>query len=102
MTLLSNLGITEIFCNFKLLLERKTDKDIPESSRLEFLEKFLTNNFGLSDAEDSTFRTLLPFLRTLLAFHQKPREQNFWDLIDSFVYYHMQVWLLQEPFCGNY
>ena len=29
-------------------------KEIPESSRLEFLEKFLANNFALADAEDST------------------------------------------------
>ena len=31
----------------------KTGKEIPESSRSEFLEKFLANNFALSDAEDS-------------------------------------------------
>ena len=29
-------------------------KEIPESSRLEFLEKFLANNFALADAENST------------------------------------------------
>ena len=40
----------EIFCNFRLVLEGKTDKEIPESSRLEFLENFLANNFALSDA----------------------------------------------------
>ena len=31
----------EILCSFKLVLEGKTGKEIPESSRLEFLEKFL-------------------------------------------------------------
>ena len=30
------------------------DKEIPESSRLESLEKLLANNFALSDAEDNT------------------------------------------------
>ena len=29
-------------------------KEIPESPRLEFLEKFLVNNDALSDAEDKT------------------------------------------------
>ena len=54
MTFLTILGVTEIICNFKLVLEGKTGKEIPESSRLEFLEKFLANNFALSDAEDNT------------------------------------------------
>ena len=44
----------EILCSFKLVLEGKTCKEIPESSRFEFLEKFLANNFALSDAEDNT------------------------------------------------
>ena len=48
------LGVTEIFCSFRLVLEAKTGKDTPESSRLEFLEKLLANNFALSDAEDNT------------------------------------------------
>ena len=41
-------------CNLRLVLEEKTAKAIPESSRLEFLEKFSVNNFALSDAEDNT------------------------------------------------
>ena len=55
MTFLINLGVTEILCYFRLVLEGKTgNKEIPESSRLEFLEKFLTNNFTLSDVGDNT------------------------------------------------
>ena len=38
--------------NFRLALEGKTGKEIPESSRLELLGKFLTNNFALSNPED--------------------------------------------------
>ena len=30
-------------------------KEIPESSRLDFLEKFIANNFALSDAVDNTY-----------------------------------------------
>ena len=40
MAFLTNLGVTEILCGFRLVLEGKTGKEIPESSRLEFLEKF--------------------------------------------------------------
>ena len=78
MTFLTILGVTEILCSFKLVLEGKTGKEIPESSKLEFLEKFSANNFALSDAEGSTSGLLnrggiadLPLLRTLLAIHQK-------------------------------
>ena len=48
------MGVTEILCSFKLVLEGKTGKETPESSRLEFKEKFSVNNFALSDAEDNT------------------------------------------------
>ena len=65
---------------------------MPESSRFEFLEKFLANNFALSDAEDNTSGPLnrgdiadLPLLRTLLAIHQKFQEPSFWEVMDSFV-----------------
>ena len=78
MTFLTILGVTEILCSFKLVLEGKTGKEIPESSRLEFLEKFSANNFTLSDAENNTSRLLntggltdLPLFRILLAIYQK-------------------------------
>ena len=92
MTFLNILGVTEILCIFRLVLEGKTGKEIPKSSRLEFLEKFSANNFALSDAEDNTSGPLnrggiadLPLLRTLLAIHQKSREPSFWEVMDSFV-----------------
>ena len=76
MIFLTILGVTEI-CSFRLVLEGKTGKEIPESSRLEFLEKFSANNFALSDAEGSTSGLLnrggiadLPLLRTPLAISQ--------------------------------
>ena len=46
MTFLTIFGVTEILCSFRLVLEGKTGKGIPESSRLEFLEKFSANNFA--------------------------------------------------------
>ena len=92
MTSLTMLGDTEILCSFKLVLEGKTGKYIPESSRLEFLEQFSANIFALSDAEDNTSWPLnrggiadLPLLKTLLATHQKSRESSFWEVMDSFV-----------------
>ena len=82
----------EILCSFRLVLERKTGKETPESSRLEFLERFLADTFALSDAEDNTSGPLnrggiadLPLLRTLLAICQKPQEPSFWEVMDSFV-----------------
>ena len=48
------MGVTELLCSFRLILERNTGKEIPESSRLEILEKFSANNFALLDAEDNT------------------------------------------------
>ena len=57
---------------FQISSRRQTGKQIPQSSRLEFLEKFSGKNFALSDAEDNTSGPLnrggiadLPFLRTL-------------------------------------
>ena len=69
-----------------------TGLEIPESSRLEFLEKFSGNIFALSDAEDNTSRPLnrgtiadLTLLRTLLAIHKNSKEPSFWEVMDSFV-----------------
>ena len=92
MTFLTILGVMDILCSFRLVLEGKTGKEIQESSRFEFLEKFLSNNFALSDAEDNTSGPLnrggiadLPLLRTLLAILQKSRKLSFWEVMDSFV-----------------
>ena len=93
MTFLAILRVTKILCSFKLVLEDKTSKEISESSRLEFLEKFSANNFALSDAEDNTTAMLnrggsadLPSFRTLLAIHQKFQEPSFWDVMDFLFY----------------
>ena len=109
MTFLITLGVTEI-CSFRLVLEGKTGKEKPESSRSEFLGKFSGNNFALSDAKDNTLRPLnrggiadLPLLRTLLAICQRSREPSFWEVMDSFVLLaYMPVWQLQKPFCNDY
>ena len=86
------MGVKEILCSFKLVLEGKPGKETSESSRLEFKEKFSANNFPLSDAEDNTSGPLnrggtadLPLLRTLLAIPQTSREPSFWVVMDSFV-----------------
>ena len=92
MTFLTILGVMEILCSFRLVLEGKAGKEIPESSRFELLEKFLANNFALSDAEDNTSGQLnrggiadLPLFRTLLAIHQNSQEPSFWEVMNSFV-----------------
>ena len=108
MTFLTILGVTEI-CSFRLVLEGKTGKEIPESSRLEFLEKFSVNNFALSDAEDNTSGPFnkggiadLPLLRTLLTIRQKSRELSFWEVIDSFVLLAYESLAASKPFSNDY
>ena len=93
MTFLTIFVVTEILCNFKLVLEGKTGKKIPESSRLEFLEKILANRGGIAD---------LPLLRTLLAIRQKSQETSFCEVMDSFVLLAYASLAAQEPFCSNY
>ena len=89
---MTNLGITEIICNFRLILEGKTGKEIPELSIFELLEKFLANNFALSNSKDNTSGPLnrggiadLVLLRTLFAICQKSWEPSFWE-VDSLFY----------------
>ena len=86
------MGVVETLHSFRLVLEGKTGKEISKSSRLELLEKFLANNFALSDAEDNTSELLnrggiadLPLLRTLLAICEKSEEPSFWEVMNSFV-----------------
>ena len=92
MTFITIAGAREILCSFKFIVEGKTRKEIAESSRLEFLEKFLACNFALSDAEANTSVPLnrggianLPLLRTQLPIRQKSRKPSFWKMMDSFV-----------------
>ena len=72
MTFLTIFRVAVMLCSFRLVPEGKTGKEIPESSKLEFLENSLVNSFALSDAEDNNFGILnregvadLPLLRTL-------------------------------------
>ena len=72
MTFLTIFGVTEILC--RLVIEKRGAKGIPESSKLEPLEKFLPNNFALSDAGNKSYGSLnregigdLLLLRTILA-----------------------------------
>ena len=90
-TFLTILGVIEILFSFRLVLEGKTGEEVPKSSRLEFLEKFLGNNFALSDAQDNTSGPFnrggvadLLLLRTLLTIRRKLREPSLWEVMDSF------------------
>ena len=55
---LTILGVREVLFSFRLVLKGKTGKEIPKSSRLEFLEKFLANNFASWDKEDNNSLSL--------------------------------------------
>ena len=73
MTFLTILGVTEILCSsFKLVLDRKTGKEILSHQDKSSKKSFQQIIFALSDAEN-TSRSLnrggiadLPLLRTLL------------------------------------
>ena len=78
MTFLTILGVKEVLHSFRLLLEGKTGKEIPEPSTLGFLGTFSAINIALSDAEDNTSKPMnrkgiedLSLLRKLLAIRQK-------------------------------
>ena len=71
MNFLTILGVTEKLCSFRLVLARKTGKRYREDNTSGPL-----NRGGIAD---------LPLLRTLLAIRQKSWEQNFWEVMDSFV-----------------
>ena len=109
MTFLTILAVKFLVITARLVLERKTGKEIPKSSRLEFLEKFSGNNFTLSDAEDNTSGSLnrggiadLLLLRTVLAIHQKAQKPSFLGVMDSFILLAYAGMQLQEPFCNDY
>ena len=77
MTFKNHIGSYRNIMQFQISPKRENSKEIPKSSRLEFLEKFSANNFVLSDAEDNTSRLLN---RDGIA--DLP---SFWEVIDSFV-----------------
>ena len=95
-----------IMC-FRLVLEGKTGNGVTYLSGLQFLERFLANNFVLSDAEDNTPRLLnrrgivdLPLLRTILAICQNSCDPYFWE--ESVVLLAYASWQLQDPFLNDY
>ena len=94
MIFLTILVVKEILYGFRLLLEEKPGKEMPESSRLEFLEEFLANNFVLSDEEDNASGLLnrgdiadLPSLRTLLAICIKFQRPSSREVMGSYLFY---------------
>ena len=108
MTFLTILGVIEILCSFRLVLEGKTGKEIPESSRLEFSEKSLAKNFALSEVEDNTSRSLnrggiagLPLLRTL-SNSQKILKTKF---LGSYAFFYFSsicnFGSFKNPFCNH-
>ena len=80
MTFLTNIGVRIIY-RFRLDLEGKAGKEIPESSRLEFLEEFSANNFALSNAQGNTSVSLNR--GGIADIHQKSWEPSFWEVQDS-------------------
>ena len=103
------MGVTGIFCSFRLVLEGKTGREKPESSRLKFLWKFSSNNFTLPDAEYNTCEPLnrggiadSPLLERYSQCAKSPECQvsgKRWTLL---FYLHVHVSQPQEPFCNDF
>ena len=74
------MEVIEKLCSFILVLEKKTGEEIPDFSRLEFLEKFLRNNSGLLKRGGIAD---LPLLRKLLTIRQKSWQPSFWEVMNS-------------------
>ena len=107
--LFNHLGSYIKICSFRLVLEGKTGKEMPELPRLQFLKKFLANNFVLSDAEGITSGLLngkgiayLPLLRALLAIHNKSQEPSFCKMMGSFVLLSYASLTASNPFWNNH
>ena len=99
------MEVREVLSRFRLVLNGKTGKEIPEKSRLEFLEKFLANNFVLAEAEDNRFSSLnrgdvadFPLLGTLLGILQMSREPSFLEEMDYFFISICKFGSFEKPF----
>ena len=90
MIILTILGVAEILCNFRLVLEGKPDKDTLVF-KIRVLRKVFGKQFciircrrqhlslnraGIAD---------LPLLRTLLTIRLKFQEPSFWEVMDALV-----------------
>ena len=85
------LRVTEILYTFKLVPVKKTGKEIPESTRLEFLDKFSAtilpyqmqniNTLGQCIEEVSRF----VFFENSISNSPNSRDTGFWEVIHSFV-----------------
>ena len=58
MTYVTILGVTEISCNFRLVLEGKLGKEIPVSPKIRVLINVFSKQLTLSNVEVNTSRTL--------------------------------------------
>ena len=103
------MEVTEIQCSFKLVIDGKRGKEIPESSRLEVIEKFSANNFALSYAEDNTSWPVnrrgtadLPLLRALLAICVASWEPSFWEVMNCYVLLAYASLAASRTFCIIY
>ena len=77
----------EILYSFRLVLEGKTGKEIPESESSETSSPM--NRGGIAG---------LTFLRTLLAIHQMSWESSFWEVMVSFVLVAYESGSFNNPF----
>ena len=92
MTFSTILGVTEILCSFRLVLEEKAGKEIPESTRWELLKTFLAILLYQMQKKNTSGQlnrggiANLALLRIMLAILQKSREPRFWEVMEQLLY----------------
>ena len=82
MTFLTNLEVTEILRIFRFVLEGKTCKEIPESSRLELLVKFFWKMILFYFTRIGTFSTFNnPFeIQSIFSVGKSEKNKDFYEL----------------------
>ena len=101
------MGVTEILFSFRLVQEGKIGEEMPESSRLEFLEKFSVNNFlyqmqnNLWTIEERKY-SRFTFLENTIGNLLEVLRAKFLESDGLVCFINMQVWQLQEASCNNF
>ena len=96
---------------FQISSRKEMGNEIPESSKLEFLEQFLANNFAFSDTDTSMplnreiVQKIYPVENTTSNLPIVPRSKFLGsDRLFCLVWFYkrMRVWQLQEAFSNDY
>ena len=107
MTFLTILGVTEISYRFRLVLEGRTGKEMPESSKIRVLSKVFSKQFCFIRCKRQRLQAVVQrrysrftFVENTNSNSPKVPSAKFLGIYELFLFYqHTQIWQLQEnPF----